>query len=319
MTGLPASYCRHCGAPVDTEQLETVDVAQTGRGPLCLVCRDLEPESAAGPRRIGAYEIRGVLGKGAVGVVYDAFDTRSGQRVALKTLSDEAGLAAIQRQRFVRESAILTRLDHPGIVSAIDVGEDDGVAWIAMPRLEGEDLEALVYRDGAVPWPRAVRWGFKISQALHHAHRRKVVHRDVKPSNLLLDREGRVRILDFGLAAALDASGIRLTATHATLGTPHFMPPEQIGGARRVDGRADVYSLGATIFFLVTGEIPWSGARRLTEIFRKIQEAPPPAIGDAGPPALDEVLRRAMAKSPDDRFETAREFGNALADLEAGR
>lgn len=315
MSSLPSSYCRLCGAPVPTEDLETVDLPAAGP-PLCPVCRDLGDQAAGGPRRIGPFDIRGTLGKGAVGIVYDAVDSRTGQRLAVKTLSEEAGLAAVQRQRFLREAEILTRLDHPGIVSAIDVGEADGVAWIAMPRVEGEDLESLVVRRGPVDWRLAARWAFKVSQALHHAHRRRIVHRDVKPSNLLIDRDDRIRILDFGLAAALDASGIRLTATHATLGTPYYMPPEQIGGARQVDGRADVYSLGATVHYLVTGEVPFQGARRLTEVFRRIQETPAPGIGDAGPPGLDALVRRAMAKRPDDRFATAREMGDALADLE---
>lgn len=267
------------------------------------------------PEVFGPFRIQSVLGRGSVGLVLKVLDTRSGEPAALKILRPEAALDEKARERFLREARILTSLSHPGIVSATDVGWVGDVPYLEMPYVAGRDLESRVREAGPPPWRRALEWAVEAGLALAYAHEHKVIHRDIKPSNLLLDAGGAVRILDFGLAAALDATGIRFTRTVATLGTPYYIPPEQIGRARQADHRADVYSLGATLFFLLTGRFPYPEERTFAALCRHILSSPPRSVRefrDDCPGEVDGVIARAMAKDPASRYPEAKEMVRAM-------
>jgi eukaryotic-like serine/threonine-protein kinase len=263
------------------------------------------------------YRIERVLGAGGMGVVYLARSPELPRFDALKVLSAELSRDADFRARFVREADVAAVLDHPNIVVVHRRGECDGQLWIAMQFVDGTDADAAL-RAGAMTPARAVHLIGQVAKALDYAHQRQVVHRDVKPANILLSgpvgSEERVLLGDFGLARALDDVG--LTATGSVLATLSFVAPEVLAG-QPFDGRADVYSLGCTLFRLLTGKTPFSAANGVAAVVAAHLHAPPPKVTDVVPGLsgqLDAVIATALAKDPAQRFATAR----ALADAAAG-
>lgn len=273
--------------------------------------------SAAAPFVAGRYQLRERLGSGAVGDVWSADDPRIGRRVAIKFLRVPDSLSAGQRteweNRFLLEARAAGRLSHPGIVSIHDVGTaSDGRPFIVMEVVEGQNLETLRRADPAPSLERIVGWTIEVAEALDLAHRRGVVHRDIKPANLLVGADGRVRITDFGVARLSESE---LTRDGAFLGSPAFAAPEQLRGGK-VDGRADLFALGAVLYLLCTGDRPFEGNDIAAIAYAACHTEPArpssrnPAIG----PAMDEVILHALHKNPDDRFQTGREFAEALRD-----
>ncbi|HEU5154306.1 MAG TPA: serine/threonine-protein kinase, partial [Gemmatimonadales bacterium] len=204
------------------------------------------------------YRIERELGQGGMALVYLAQDIRHDRRVAIKVLRPELA-AIIGAERFLREIKTIANLQHPHILGLIDSGEVNGTAYYVMPYVEGESLRDRLNRERLLPIPDAVRLATEIASALDYAHRHHVIHRDIKPENILL-HDGRALVADFGIALAVStAGGTRMTETGMSLGTPHYMSPEQAMGEREITGRSDVYALGAVLYEMLVGEPPFTG------------------------------------------------------------
>jgi hypothetical protein len=239
----------------------------------------------------GRYEILDVIGRGGMGVVYRARQPGLDREVALKVLSPRLAADREFVDRFEREAKALARLSHPSIVSVHDCGVEGGTPYLSMELVDGESLREIL-AEGRLPPARALRIVPQLCDALEYAHSQGVVHRDIKPENILIDRRGRVKIADFGLAMILGAGSPRLTQTHAVMGTPHYMAPEQVENPKAVDHRADIYSMGVVLYEMLTGELPIGAFARPSEkaeVHRR----------------LDEIILRALAKEPDRRYQKA--------------
>jgi YVTN family beta-propeller protein len=248
---------------------------------------------------LAGYRVEALLGRGGMGVVYLAEDPRLKRRVALKLLAPELAENEAFRERFLRESELAASLDHPNVVPIYEAGEAEGRLYIAMRFVEGADLKTLL-ADGPLEPARAIGLVGQVAEALDAAHERGLVHRDVKPSNVLVDRRGHAYLGDFGLTRVLAEPGLGLPVG-SSLGTPDYVAPEQIRG-EELDGRADVYSLGCLLYECLTGEPPFSRDSEAALLFAHLEE-PPPTV-----PGLEEVLPKALAKAPQERFATAGEL-----------
>ena len=268
----------------------------------------------------GRYTIERELGRGGMATVYLAHDVRHDRRVAIKVLDPELG-AVIGAERFLAEIRVTANLQHPNLLALFDSGEADGLLYYVMPYVEGETLRAKLARERQLPIDEAVRIAVAVSGALDYAHRQGVIHRDLKPENILL-HEGQPMVADFGIALAVsNAGGSRITQTGLSLGTPQYMSPEQATGDRGVDGRTDVYSLGAVLYEMLTGAPPHTGPTAQAVIARVLTENPRDARGErpSVPEHVQHALDRALAKVPADRWPTARDFADALGPDAAGR
>ena len=268
------------------------------------------------PQTLGRYEIRRELGRGAMGVVYEAYDPLIKRVVALKTIRAdqlESGEAPVIVARFRREAEAAGRLHHPNIVAIFDFGEDAGTAFIAMEHVKGRDLKSRFDGGERIATADAIRLTAQILDALDYAHRHGVVHRDIKPANVFVLDDGTVKVADFGIAH-LDSSS--LTQAGQVMGTPSSMSPEQILGLP-VDGRTDVFSAGVILYQFVTGERPFGGAATTTTMQKVLKEdpLPPSTLNVLLPDAMDAIVRKALAKRPEDRYATAAEFAAALRAL----
>lgn len=262
--------------------------------------------------QLGKYRVDGILGKGAMGVVYKGFDPWIERIVALKTIRKEMfsqGEQADLIGRFKNEAQAAGRLAHPNIVTVYDYGEDADSAYIAMEFVEGTPLDALILPGSPTALPRVLAWMSDLLQGLDYAHSRGVVHRDIKPGNLLVTVGAQVKISDFGVARIESST---LTQAGAMIGTPSYMSPEQFRG-EAVDGRSDVFSSGVVLYQLLTGLRPFSGSTPVVmqQILNE-EPAPPSAALPLLGTRFDEVVARALAKSPERRFQTARAFLDAL-------
>ena len=260
------------------------------------------------PDRIGRYTIERKLGAGGMGVVYAARDERLHRTIALKTLSQLADDQSA-RKRFWREARAAASINHPNVCQIYEIGEDAGELFIAMELLEGEVLSERLRR-GPLSAAHAVPIGLEILAALSALHARGIVHRDLKPSNVFITTHG-VKLLDFGLArpevdVTLDA-GADLTMPGMVMGTPRYMAPEQISGDA-VDGRSDLFAAGAILFEMLAGRPAFSGRTMAEVIHSTLYEQPPALTGSPAVAALDRVIRRALAKRPAERPDTADEM-----------
>ena len=264
---------------------------------------------------LGRYELVQELGRGAMGVVYLGKDAKIGRQVAIKTLalSDEFDGEALKdvHDRFFREAETAGRLNHANIVTIYDVGEDQGLAYIAMDFLQGDSLLKYTTSNSLLPMGEVLAVAIKVAEGLDYAHKHHVVHRDIKPANIMYDRtSGRVKITDFGIAALTDMSK---TKTGTILGSPLYMSPEQVQG-HKVDGRSDLYSLGVSVYQMLRGELPFE-APSLTGLMFKIANEPHPDVTFLRPdipPTVKVVIDKALQKSPDTRFQTGMEMANAM-------
>ena len=259
------------------------------------------------------YDVHREIGRGGMATVYLARDVRHQRNVAIKVLSPELG-ALLGVERFLAEIQVTANLQHPNLLPLFDSGEADGLLFYVMPYVEGESLRARIEREKQLPVAEAVRIATAVASALDYAHRHGVIHRDLKPENILL-HEGQPLIADFGIALAVsNAGGNRITQTGISLGTPQYMSPEQATGDRTIDGRADIYSLGAVLYEMLTGDPPHSGSTSQAIIARLLTEKPRSvrAVRASVPVDVDAAIDRALAKLPADRWATAREFADAL-------
>jgi len=276
------------------------------------------------PRNIGRYEIRKELGRGTMGVVYEAYDPALGRTIALKTI--ELAFAASREtreafeKRFFAEARISARLTHPGIVVVHDVGRDQesGVLFIALEHLKGRTL-AEVVKHAPIEWREALHISARVAEALHHAHSHGVIHRDIKPANIMLLPSGEPKIMDFGIAK-IETARIKLTATGQFFGTPLYMSPEQALG-RKVDHRTDLFSLGAITYSLLTGRLAFNAENIPKIIGRVLNEdpTPPTQIVRSLPPGVDYLTARALAKAAEDRHPDGTTLAEDIEDVLAGR
>lgn len=259
------------------------------------------------------YVLEKEIGRGGMATVYLARDVKHDRDVAVKVLRPELG-AAVGSERFLAEIKLTAGLQHPNILPLFDSGSADGILYYVMPYVSGETLRARLEREGKLAVSEAVALARGIASALDHAHRQGVVHRDVKPENVLLS-DGVPIVADFGIARAIKAAGAtRVTAVGLSLGTPAYMSPEQATGEEDVDRRADIYSLGCVLFEMLVGEPPFRGTSVHQVIAQHLTAPVPSARGlrDTIPPAVDGAMQRAMAKDRDQRFSTATEMSDAL-------
>ena len=266
------------------------------------------------PQTIGRYKILRELGRGAMGCVYLAHDPQIDRRVAIKTIASLEGLPANEREesrlRFVREAQAAGKLQHPGIVTIYDVGEQNGIGFIAMEYIEGETFADHTARAGLLDTEVAMALMAQACDALDYAHREKVIHRDIKPANLMLLPDGKVKITDFGLAKNPKSN---LTQEGILVGTPNYMSPEQIMGGT-LDGRSDLFSLAAVLYELLTGEKPFEGETITTIIYRIMHEPPrePRAIKAGLPSTISRTVMKGLEKDPARRFQSGAEMARAL-------
>src|SRR5436190_5133434 len=297
--------CPKCGGPISPE-------APQGLCPRCLLAGVSIPTDAGDDRAMAVplreelaaafpqLEILELIGQGGMGFVYKARQPKLDRFVALKILSQARATDAAFAERFTREGRVLARLNHPAIVAVHDFGESNGFFYLLMEFVDGVNLRQAM-RAGRFTPDQALAIVPKICEALQYAHNEGILHRDIKPENILLDSKGRVKIADFGIAKLLSdgKADLHLTGSGATLGTPHYMAPEQIEQPGAVDHRADIYSLGVVFYEMLTGELP-------------LGRFAAPSERSASDPRLDEVVFRTLEKEPSRRPQSAGEMKTAV-------
>ncbi|MCP4642882.1 MAG: serine/threonine protein kinase [bacterium] len=267
---------------------------------------------AAGTR-IAQYEVVRQVGRGGMGTVYEARDLTLGRRAALKVLPTAQADTPESVQRFLREARAAAALNHPNILHVYGVGQAAGVYYIAMEYAEGQPLHAVIAARGQLPLQHALAIARDVAEALGAAHDAGIVHRDIKPHNIIVDRHGRAKVMDFGLAKAL-ADRTAITQDGAPVGTPLYMSPEQCEGSS-VDGRSDLYSLGVALFEMLTGSPPYAPGDTPLSLLYQIVHKPFPGLGGtspAVPECVRPVLARLVAKHPDERYADAQALIRAI-------
>jgi eukaryotic-like serine/threonine-protein kinase len=274
---------------------------------------------------LGRYQVIRELGRGTTGVVHQAHDGVLGHTVALKTVTVPLAMTPAVRNEFVRrfmvEARMVARLSHPNIVQVHDFGQDpaSGTLYIALEYLAGAPLSEVISPPSVLLWPEALRIVERVADALHHAHSFGIVHRDVKPANLMLLPKGEPKLLDFGIAKIAEAPG-HWSLAGQVIGTPLYMSPEQALG-EPVDARSDVFALGAVLYFLLTGRPPFAAATIPHILLRILRDDPPPPslLGIELPEDVEYVLARATAKAPPHRYQSAAAMSQDISDVLAGR
>lgn len=274
-----------------------------------LVVDDLEIKPT-----VGRYEITKEIGQGAMGVVYEAEDPKINRRIAIKTIrfSDEFKDEKIReiKDRFFKEAEIAGKLSHPSIVSIYDAGEDYDLTYLAMEYLDGTDLRKFCKKGSLQPLRKVIFMVGEVAQALDHAHSQGVIHRDIKPGNIMLLKNGEVKVTDFGIAKAISSSE---TKSGVVLGTPNYMSPEQING-KNIDGRSDIFALGVVLFELLAGDVPFHG-KNITSLLYQITQAKHPDIREINPKVpkvCAQIIDKALEKKPGNRFQTGSEMAKYL-------
>jgi HAMP domain-containing protein len=292
--------------------------SQLARQVPTIVGRVVGPGSlAVGARFAGRYDIQELLGSGGMGVVYRAFDREVGEAVAIKALRpDLGGIDPTLLERFKQELRLARRITHRNVVRTYDLGEVDGVYYITMELVRGTTVATLIREAGRLDVPATLTIGKQVCRALEVAHEEGVIHRDVKPQNLLVDPSGFLKVMDFGIARLAEHRsdpGQALTAAGVVVGTPQYMAPEQLFGGM-VDGRADLYATGAVLFECVTGRPVFEAPSLVALLARHLEDTPPNprTLNSEVPDSLSAVILRALARRPDDRWPSATEFLRAL-------
>ncbi len=270
------------------------------------------------------YEIGGVLGRGGMAEVHRGRDLRLGREVAVKVLRQDLARDPSFQVRFRREAQAAASLNHPAIVAVYDTGEDRGTSgatpYIVMEYVEGDTLRDVLRREGPLPPERAMALAADICGALDFSHRNGIVHRDVKPGNVMITPQGTVKVMDFGIARAVSDSAATMTSTAAVIGTAQYLSPEQARG-EGVDARSDVYSMGCMLYELVTGAPPFTGDSPVSVAYQHVREDPrlPSSINPDIPAELDAILLKAMSKNPANRYQSAADMRNDLLRALAGQ
>jgi serine/threonine protein kinase len=268
---------------------------------------------------LGSYRLVRKIAEGGMGQVYEAMQTKLDRKVALKILTDRLARRPEFMQRFEREAKAAAALNHPNLVQVHDFGESDGRLYLIMEYIEGQDLSARVAQMGRLPVAEALNVIEQAALALKAAHDKSIIHRDIKPANLLRTSDGRIKVSDLGLAKVLTDDS-DLTATGAGMGSPHFLAPEQASDASQVDHRADIYSLGITLFFLVTGKRPYEGPTAYSVVLAHANKPLPSGLelGIELPEEVEAFIQRLTAKNPADRYQSYDALLSDLARVKAG-
>src|SRR5579863_2457529 len=299
-----AESCSRCGTPMPLGESETIQMVDA---------TVIAPGSDFGPR----YRIDALLGQGGMGRVYKAYDKELDRTVAIKVVREGAIGQADALKRFKQELVLASKISHKNILRIHDMGDVGGLRFISMAFVEGQDLQHIIRDNPKMPLDRILKFAQQIAEALAAAHAEGVVHRDLKPQNLLVDKNDQIFVCDFGLAKSFEEGAIGMTRTGAFLGTPRYMSPEQVEG-KPADNRADLYAFGLILYEMVTGDVPFTGESTLKVIYQRIQEKPknPKLINADLPNWLVRIIMRCLEKDPADRYQNAYEI---LADLQGGK
>src|SRR6202451_3974199 len=299
-----AETCSKCSQPLpiaDSETIQMVDPTTITLG------------SDFGPR----YRIDALLGQGGMGRVYKAYDKELNRTVAIKVVRQGVMGEADALGRFKQELVLASKISHKNILRIHDLGEVNGMKFISMAYVEGQDLHQIIKDNPKLPMERVLKYATQLAGALAAAHAEDVVHRDLKPQNILVDKNDQVYISDFGLAKSFAEGAVGMTQTGAFLGTPRYMSPEQVEG-KATDGRSDLYAYGLILYEMVTGEVPFTGESTLKVMYQRIQEKPksPKLINNELPNWLVKIIMRCLEKDPEARYQNAYEI---LADLQGSQ
>jgi len=281
----------------------------------------LKAAEADGPLVLGDFEIIELLGQGGMGAVYKAREISLDRLCALKLLPAHLAREPSIVARFRREAQACAKLDHPHIIRGYRVGEVDGQHYFAMELVEGTSVDRIIEEKGPMEIDEAVKILKQIASALDYAHRAKMIHRDIKPDNIMITKDGVAKLADLGLVKAGDTEQTRVTMSGTGMGTPAYMPPEQAKGAKHADERSDLYSLGATLYHMVTGEMPYKGdsAFEVMQQHEKGVLKPPRSLRPEVPSWLDLIIGKLMARKPENRFQSAKELLEAVERHTGGR
>ena len=300
-------FCGKCATPL--EPSEDIPVTETLETP--------KEKLTRGTTFAGRYEIIEELGKGGMGRVYRVEDTKLKQEVALKLIRPEIAKDKKTIERFRNELKLARNIRHKNVCGMFDLGETEGAHFITMEYVRGEDLKSFIHRSGQLAVGTAVRIAKQVCEGLSEAHKLGVVHRDLKSNNIMIDKEGNVRIMDFGIARSLEAKGI--TGTGVMIGTPEYISPEQVEG-KETDQRTDIYSLGVILYEMVTGMVPFEGDTPLSVAYKHKHETPhdPRKINTQIPEGLNSLILRCLEKDKEKRYQSAGEIHSELTNIEKG-
>ncbi|MET1083876.1 MAG: serine/threonine-protein kinase, partial [Burkholderiales bacterium] len=272
------------------------------------------PEKVSSMEKVGRYQIREAIGEGAMAKVFKAFDPEIDRTLAIKVLKSQLRGDSEYRLRFLREAKGAGILSHPNIVTVFDVGEADSHPYIAMELVEGPTLSEILKEKELLPAPAVVEIGIQLARALDYAHRKGIIHRDVKPGNIMLVKDtNAVKVADFGICRIDNSDATQQTQVGNVLGTPHYMSPEQVLG-QKVDSRSDLFSAGVVLYQLLTGHLPFDGDTLIT-VAHKITNTEPPSIDKVRPDlplSLRRIVERALRKQREKRFQSGEELAKAL-------
>ena len=302
-----SKFCKECGTHLPS--IEDIDVTATIEAP--------KEKLTTGSTFAGRYQIIEELGKGGMGRVYKVLDKEVNAKVALKLIKPEIAKDKKTIERFRNELKVARDIAHKNVCRMYHLGKEKGAYYITMEYVSGEDLKSFIRRSGIISVGKAISIANQVCEGLSEAHRLGVIHRDLKPQNIMIDKEGNVRIMDFGIARSLRAKGI--TGSGVMIGTPNYMSPEQVDG-KETDQRSDIYSLGVILYEMVTGRAPFEGDTALSIAVKHKTEAPddPRKYNEQLSEELCQIILKCLEKDKDIRFQNAGELRKALLDIEQG-
>ena len=276
--------------------------------------------SKGGATQVANYKITTKIGQGAMGSIYKAVQVSMDRIVALKVLAPRYATNDRFRERFLREARAVAKLNHPNIIQGIDVGESNGVYYFAMEYIDGPTVGELLKRGGALDEKRALNIVMQITRALNHAFQHGIIHRDIKPDNIMLTRDGVAKLCDLGLAKVASEEGPESTRPGASMGTPYYISPEQARGEPDVDTRSDIYSLGATFYHCAVGQVPYPGDSAAVVISMHLTEplTPPRQRNPLVTQPMEYIIMKMMEKAREDRYQTPQELLRDLDSVAAG-
>jgi len=313
-----ARACANCGADVSGQQGQVVTAYAAAATAVRLGTSQGSLQDALQRATLGEYEVLGELGHGGMASVFKAHDIALGRKVAIKVMSPALFSTAGMVERFKLEARTAASLSHPHIIPIYAVRESPEIVYFVMKYVDGRSLESIVHQLGQMPLPLAQAVLYQVGSALGYAHRRGVVHRDVKPANIMIDADGWSVVTDFGIAKVAESQG--LTQTGATIGTPSYMSPEQCAAKRELTGASDQYSLGIVVYEMLTGRLPFEAETTVGLLFAHVHETPPP-IGDLRPDCPEEIgeaVMRMLAKDPEERWPNIETAVGALGGTPIG-